>query len=84
MNSIIAVYVLIIHLFSLVVNHFLHFWQIIFVVFLQRNLAWLEGFEPPADGLEIRCSILLSYSQLSYYTRKLLDCQLYKCPALEV
>jgi hypothetical protein len=26
-----------------------------------RSLARLEGIEPPTDGLEIRCSIHLSY-----------------------
>ena len=26
-----------------------------------NKLARLEGIEPPTDGLEIRCSILLSY-----------------------
>ena len=26
-----------------------------------REMARLEGIEPPTDGLEIRCSILLSY-----------------------
>ena len=26
-----------------------------------QKLARLEGIEPPTDGLEIRCSILLSY-----------------------
>ena len=27
----------------------------------RTELARLEGIEPPTDGLEIRCSILLSY-----------------------
>ena len=26
-----------------------------------RHMAWAEGFEPPTLGLEIRCSIQLSY-----------------------
>ena len=28
-----------------------------------HNALRLEGFEPPTDGLEIRCSILLSYGR---------------------
>ncbi len=30
----------------------------------QKNLARLEGFEPPTRGLEVRCSVLLSYRRL--------------------
>ena len=30
-------------------------------------LAHLGGFEPPAHGLEVRCSIQLSYRCLNYY-----------------
>ena len=30
----------------------------------QKSEARPEGFEPPTDGLEIRCSILLSYGRL--------------------
>lgn len=41
-------------------------------------IASQEGFEPPTDGLEGRCSILLSYWDVSTrinYTRTILSCQ---------
>ena len=37
---------------------------------LHPNLmARLGGFEPPAHGLEVRCSILLSYRRMSFMER---------------
>ena len=32
---------------------------------LRADLVRLEGFEPPTYGLEVRCSIQLSYRRLS-------------------
>ena len=37
-------------------------------------MARLEGIEPPTDGLEIRCSILLSYRRSTSSKRGLGDC----------
>jgi hypothetical protein len=35
-------------------------------------MAGVEGLEPPTLGLEIRCSILLSYTPERTYTTRLL------------
>ena len=31
-----------------------------------KSLARLEGFEPPTHGLEVRCSVLLSYRRFGF------------------
>ena len=33
-----------------------------------ENVAGVEGLEPPTHGLEIRCSILLSYTPANFYS----------------
>ena len=38
---------------------------IVDIILSVKFMARLEGFEPPADGLEIRCSIQLSYSRIT-------------------
>ena len=37
-------------------------------------MARLEGFEPPAYGLEVRCSIQLSYRRTTRFPYHMRDC----------
>jgi hypothetical protein len=34
-----------------------------------KSMAGVEGLEPPTHGLEIRCSIRLSYTPANIYSR---------------
>jgi hypothetical protein len=38
------------------------------------RLARLEGFEPPAYGLEVRCSIQLSYRRFWFFLSQVREC----------
>jgi hypothetical protein len=41
---------------------------------LPKGMAGVEGLEPPTLGLEIRCSILLSYTPSFTYERQFPEC----------
>src|SRR5690554_1500762 len=49
------------------------------VALINSMMAFEEGFEPPTDGLEGRCSILLSYSNnyisIDYYNKINAECK---------
>ena len=49
---------------------------------MKRNplifLARLEGFEPPTYGLEVRCSVQLSYRRCGFTANEVVGCKSWK------
>ena len=48
-----------------------------YVTVLRENVARPEGFEPPTYGLEVRCSIQLSYGRKVMFTDSYTECTKY-------